>query len=69
MKVCEDCGTRLSKDACPNCDEEYVIVRDQGRDLTWPLSEEFSAAVDEQTARVSRRREDSRDTNRKDDAK
>jgi len=54
--ICEDCGTRLELDGtCPNCHEELFIATWQGMDLDYPLSDEFSRKVEEQSAEVRRR--------------
>jgi uncharacterized Zn finger protein (UPF0148 family) len=52
---CEDCGTRLSGTACPNCEEEFVIYRDQRDDMTEAPSREFLELVCEQAQRVKAR--------------
>lgn len=56
MKACEDCGTRLSNDICPNCHEELYIFETQTEFLP-PLSDEFAVQVKEQRADVTRRKE------------
>ena len=48
MKTCEDCGCRLNKGICSNCQEELYIVEFQSDCIDTPLSNEFSKKVKEQ---------------------
>lgn len=56
MTHCEDCGTRMTENICPNCQEELYIhdFQIQG-DGCWDLSEEFLKQVDEQRSRTIHR--------------
>jgi len=44
---CEDCGTKIHKGFCPNCDEEHFIA-DQYRDLGMTVPETIFDAEREQ---------------------
>lgn len=44
-KHCEDCGTKMYNDTCPNCMEELYIYENQDMDIS---SEEFLLKVKEQ---------------------
>ncbi len=48
MSYCSDCGTKLSDDICPNCQEEYYIFETQSEDLPDELSKEFTDKVRQQ---------------------
>lgn len=51
---CEDCGTRMWGNMCPNCHEELCIVAHQAEHITEPLSPEFQAKVREQEQQIRR---------------
>lgn len=36
FEACEDCGTRMSKGYCPNCNEE-VFIEEQYEELGLPV--------------------------------
>jgi hypothetical protein len=53
FNACEDCGTRLLSDGtCPNCDEEFVIFR---QEPDFPFSVEFMQLVYEGEERAANR--------------
>lgn len=57
---CEDCGSLCELNGmCPNCHEELFIATWQASDLDYPLSEEFSRTVEEQSAVVKQKLADS----------
>ena len=52
-KKCDDCGMRLELNGtCPNCHEELFIATWQAEYLDYPLSEEFSRKVAEQSEKI-----------------
>ena len=55
---CKDCGTKTSSGICPNCQEELYIYTNQSEDLPEELSPEFSLKVQEQVAKLRKRRGD-----------
>lgn len=48
---CEDCGTKLDRSRCPNCQEELVIYEDQYEYMQHPISDEFRSIVREQKSK------------------
>jgi hypothetical protein len=56
MSYCDDCGTKLSGCACPNCDEEFVILTEQSEDIDFAPSDDFMRAVEEAGERIKERR-------------
>lgn len=55
MAHCDNCGTRMAHDLCPNCHEEAFIVETQSDYLPDYLSDDFVRAVGEQRADAKRR--------------
>jgi hypothetical protein len=56
-KYCENCGTRLWANSCPNCDEEYCIIERQCEFLPeGGLSIEFLQKAAEGAERTEQRR-------------
>jgi hypothetical protein len=53
-KTCEDCGCRVSKGICSNCDEESWIEEFQGDCIT-TRSNEWLEKLDEQAVRIEER--------------
>lgn len=57
MKYCEDCGTRFSCNACPNCYEELYINDYQMPEHPIPVSKEWRDKVEQQREEVDNRKE------------
>lgn len=55
-KYCEDCGTRMWGNACPNCQEEYCIEMEQGEFIE-SRSDEWIKTVKEQSRLINEREE------------
>lgn len=55
--TCEDCGTGLELNGtCPNCHEELFIATWQAEDLDYPLSDEFTRKVEDQSQAIRLKR-------------
>jgi len=50
-KYCDDCGTRMWGNACPNCHEEYCIEQEQGEFIE-RRSDEWIQKVEEQKEQI-----------------
>lgn len=48
MSFCADCGTKLSGETCPNCQEELYIFENQYHEDPWELSEDFKNKIQAQ---------------------
>ncbi len=58
MKTCEDCGTKMNGNRCPNCHEELEIIDqyyEQGMELP-PDDCDFMIKVKEQEKQIENRR-------------
>ncbi len=49
---CKDCGTKLSGNICPNCQEELYIFENQWVEEPFELSEDFQNKIKKQRKQI-----------------